>query len=141
MRRRASFWRGAGDCGEDLVEFVGEPVVQHAVRFVEDEDLERVDGEVGGVAHVIDKSARGGDYDIWTLSKDGFLLAETESSDELTEGDVGEGGEFLGDVQALDCEFAGGHQDCDAGCSDLLGTIEETFKDGNDECGGFCRSP
>ena len=128
---------GAGDGRQNLVEFVGESVVQHTVRFVEDEDLERVDGEIGGVAHVIDESARGGDDDVWALSEDGLLLAETEPSDELTEGDVGEGGEFLGNVQALDCEFAGGHQDGDTGCSDLLGAIEEAFEDGDDKGGGF----
>ena len=100
---------GAGDGCQNLVELIGESVVQHAVRFVEHEDLERVDGEVGGVAHVIDESAGSGDDDVWTLAEDDFLLAETKSADELTDGDVGEGGEFLGDVEALDCELAGGH--------------------------------
>lgn len=94
---------GLRDRVQDLVQLVRKAVFEHAVRLVQDQDLERVDGEAGRVPHVVDETAGSRYHHVRPRLQHGFLLTQGETADELREGNVSKAGELLGDVEALDC--------------------------------------
>lgn len=86
---------------------------------------------------MVDETTRGGNDNVRPLLKDVLLFSETETTDNLGKGDIREGCELLGDVETLHSQFTGGHQNGHTGSGDLLGSVEKTFQNGDDESTRF----
>lgn len=56
-----------------MLELVCEPVGEHPVGLVEDEDVEGGEGKGGCVPEVVDEPAWGGDDDVWAGAEEGLL--------------------------------------------------------------------
>ena len=78
------------------------------------------------------------DDHIGSLLQHILLLPKTETTNQLTEGDVGVSSKFGSHIVTLHCQFTSRHQNRNTAGGNLSGTVEQTFKDGDNE--GCCFS-
>jgi hypothetical protein len=123
----------AGTVFDDAADVGEESHIEHAIGFVEDEELDLIEF-AGAAAEVIEEAAWCGDEDI-DAGLEGFeLSAVADAAVDDSDLEFGEAREVTAGGFDLGGEFAGGFEDKGAR---VVGGIGELSEDGEGEGGGF----
>lgn len=122
-----------GDRRQNLVQLIRESVLEHSIGFIENQNFQSINGEAGRVAHMINETTRSGNDDIGTLLEDVLLLAKAETTDKLTECDIGESSKLNCDIVTLHRKFTSRHQNSNTTRRNLARSEEQTLQNGDDE--------
>lgn len=128
----------AREGGDDFFDVTEEAHIEHAVDFIEDEELDAGEIDIAFV-HVIEEAAGAGDEDIDAIFHGADLWVFTDATEDegFTKADAfSVGVEGLGDLAS---ELASGGEDEDAGGAALgvFWLLMESVEDGQREGGGF----
>lgn len=82
---------------------------------------------------MVDETSGCRDDHIGSLLQHILLLPKTETTNQLTKGDICVSSKFGSHIVALHCQFTSRHQNRDTAGRYLSGTVEQTFKDGDNE--------
>ena len=128
--------------GDDAADIVDEAHVQHAVGFVQHEDLHA--GQVdGALLHVVQQSARRGYQDVHGLAQRLDLRIDAHAPEDQHRADARVLGIGLDRLFHLRGEFTRGGEDQAAGAARLAGlhgVVQQPLQDGQREAGGLARA-